>query len=791
MIVIDPVSIVPGTSTRASSASYWGKVGDAVRLLIAGNNEFRMSLDPANPDEPPLPLIEGAATDVILYPSRFENPAWVEASTPVGMLPKSVQGPDGLLSATRLYDIDNAARSGKNQAAPCPNDALPRIVFAVVKKTTGAASFPGLQIQYFGGTTITAAITINTDSGAVADRAGFTPTSKGCEDFGDYWLAWVGLPNNASGTTLCVAYLYPAVNADGTGNWTNSATGYVDVWRIGITEGTEPSSVIPDNTAFISRAGAKWEFNNLLQLTQYAADISVTAYDPVTGLSRGLSLEPAVLNAIRNSTMVGGSAITNTLPTNWGAFAPAGISREIVKFGLQDGIDYIDIRFSGTPASSGNIGVVFEPNDVVLAANSQTWTASIYRGLAGGSYLGLSGETIRIDEYTSAGGFVAGGLQAISTPGNDQTITKQRISYTRTLSGGGTVQRVNGYWTVSAQIGAIVDITIRIGLPQLEQNPWASSPIKTSGSSVIRAADISASTPTTRAADVLPTTPGLLYSNVPIPEPAYSNASTYALGVKVVDSATMTVYESLAAGNTGNPLSDATKWAPRGATNRWAMLDEYGSTRTEQAEEIVVVLDAKQISQGLYLGNVDANEVSLVVQDLVEGVVYRESHSLVLSTSKSSFFRWFFGRIRRKNYFVTVRIPVYVNAIATLRIKRPGATAKCGVCAIGALADVGLAEYGLSTEIKDYSSTTFNFDGTSNTVVRGYSKRMSVDVRIRNEEIDAVQEMLARYRQKNLVWVGAVMYGSAILFGKYSSFKNVIDTFQMSKMSLQIEGTVQ
>lgn len=250
------------------------------------------------------------------------------------------------------------------------------------------------------------------------------------------------------------------------------------------------------------------------------------------------------------------------------------------------------------------------------------------------------------------------------------------------------------------------------------------------------------------------------------------------------------VHTARASMNVGHAPPNTSYWNDEGATNTWKMLDAYNNTQTQNPDSIVLVMSPKTISQGLYIGNVDGNFVTVTVEDAVEGVVRTETQSMVISDSASSFFNWCFKRIRRKTYFVTTLLPVYANATITTTISKPGGIAKCGMFAVGPLVDVGLSQYGLATELKDYSSTTFNFDGTSSTIVRGYAKRMSVDVEINNELIDSVQEQLADFRQKNVVWIGTILRGSAIVFGKYSSFKNMIAYFETSKMALQIEGVV-
>lgn len=250
------------------------------------------------------------------------------------------------------------------------------------------------------------------------------------------------------------------------------------------------------------------------------------------------------------------------------------------------------------------------------------------------------------------------------------------------------------------------------------------------------------------------------------------------------------VHTAKASNNVGKAAPDTTYWNPKGYTNRYKMLDEFNNTQTTNPDSILLTLAPGQVVQGVYCGNLEATEVVITMTDPIEGVVFTATESLVVADSGSSFFRWFFNALRRKTYFVSVQMPVYYSATVTIEIKNPGGVAKCGMCVVGRLLDVGLSQVGLGTDIKDYSSTTFNFDGTSKSVLRGYSKRMNIDVDLDNQLIDSVQENLARLRGTSVVWVGATMYGSAILFGKYSSFKNIIKGLTYSQMSLQIEGTV-
>ncbi|MFZ3289256.1 MAG: hypothetical protein WA191_20750 [Telluria sp.] len=238
------------------------------------------------------------------------------------------------------------------------------------------------------------------------------------------------------------------------------------------------------------------------------------------------------------------------------------------------------------------------------------------------------------------------------------------------------------------------------------------------------------------------------------------------------------------------PATSPTYWTLVGVTNARKMFDELNNTQTENAESIVISLTPSQIAGGLYLGGVVADDIVVTVTDPVDGVIYDRTESLIQSTSGSSFFNWCFGRIRRKNFFLALDLPMYYESTVQVSILKPGGIAKCGMCALGPLTELGFTTYGLGVEDKDYSSTRFDVDGSSETTVRGYAKKMSIDVLINNDVIDYVIDILRTFRQRNVLYIGATQFGHSVIFGKYTSFKNVIPDFPTSRMALGVDGVI-
>lgn len=528
--------------------------------------------------------------------------------------------------------------------------------------------------------------------------------------------------------------------------------------------------------AACTRPSLKWVWDRTGTLVEVPPDTLAVTYDP-SDLSKApyALIEPEGRNFIRNNTMQGAAVgVPGAVPTYWGAEGHNvnGLAREVLAVGVESGIEFIDLRYSGTATASGLHQIGFDVITSTEAAPGETWVGALFLSSIGDP-VGLVNPRFQVAARNAAGTQLgAGSLNLLPFPG---PLNKAHYELPYVMGEG--VGRVSTKFVFSYVVDSIVDVTLRIGLPRLQLNR-VDSPIKT------------ALTAVTRAADVIGPTAGLIYSNVPMVEPPYSATTTYAKDAAVYDPATKIVYWSMQASNVGKPLSDPAWWNKRMAINRWAMLDDRNSTVTSNPEEIIAVVSARAITQGFFAGALDASEVRISMTHPTRGVVYSEARSLILPRSGSSFFGWCFNRLRMRTWFLTLKLPVFANALVTITIRKPGSVAKCGMCMIGPAIDVGLSLMGLSTELKDYSTTTFYPDGSSDTIPRGFSKRMSIDLSVERDRVESIEDDLIKRRQKTLVWLGSTLRGDTMLVGKFSSFRKVIDSYPRSKMALQIEGVL-
>lgn len=210
-------------------------------------------------------------------------------------------------------------------------------------------------------------------------------------------------------------------------------------------------------------------------------------HDPVTLAPLGYLCEETSTNHVRNSTMVGVvTGSPGTLPTNWTSSVRAGITQSIVATGTLNGIQYVDVKFSGTASSNGDLRISFDADAFVAAAPSQSWTLSAYYALVSGN--APTGRTFHSTiTFRDSGGAE---IVAMQSPNIASGLTSalQRFIFSPAASPALTAY-VHPYFGCTVQIGDVVDFTLRIGAPQLEQKAFATSYIATSGTARTRQDD--------------------------------------------------------------------------------------------------------------------------------------------------------------------------------------------------------------------------------------------------------------------------------------------------------------
>ena len=228
-------------------------------------------------------------------------------------------------------------------------------------------------------------------------------------------------------------------------------------------------------------------------LTSYAEDTSGNWISFASGVpritNRGLLVEETRTNNIRNNSGQGAVPGTpGTSPTNWGSGTNgSGASWSVVGTGVENGIDYVDLRLSGTVTVTNEAFFFMETTTGIAALDGQTWTGSLYGRVISESLGSLSSFTTGISSRIAggaAGTWQARGTNQIAAARAATRLSQTRLTVTGTIADASTAFIWPLFYIVPS-LGPF-DAVVRIGWPQLEQGAFATSPIRTTSVAVTR-----------------------------------------------------------------------------------------------------------------------------------------------------------------------------------------------------------------------------------------------------------------------------------------------------------------
>lgn len=284
-------------------------------------------------------------------------------------------------------------------------------------------------------------------------------------------------------------------------------------------------------------------------------------------------------------------------------------------------------------------------------------------------------------------------------------------------------------------------------------------------------------------------------SSSTVPEndfPTWNAASSYAVGAKVIRTATHRIYQCLVGGIDATvPELAPVRWLDIGPTNRWAMFDNAVGTVTSASGAITVVLRPGAVG-GLALLELTGKVASITMKDAPGGsIIY--SRTVVLDGSLiDSFYAWFYEEYAQLTDFVLTDLPVhFVSNELTISITGI-TTVSCGVCHMGPTMEIGIAQTGASVGIVDYSRKSVDAFGNYSITKRAFSKRSDMQIVTEAGRFNQIYRSLATIRSTPCIFIATEAGGfePLIVYGFYKDFSIDVAYYSHHLCNLSIEGLI-
>lgn len=285
-------------------------------------------------------------------------------------------------------------------------------------------------------------------------------------------------------------------------------------------------------------------------------------------------------------------------------------------------------------------------------------------------------------------------------------------------------------------------------------------------------------------------------TNVPASDlPAWAAGTTYALGAEIIDSAG-TIWRSLADANTGHrPEDSPEKWQRRAAENRLLMFDGHLGGATQNPDAIIVTLTPGRVVTDLWLTGLQAAWVHVQMWvPAADGtgpdeLVYDSDVIHMLEPSGGSFWGYFFTPLKRRSKLHLGGLPAYVQARIVLTISNQGAIAKCRECIAGRSTWLGDTRISPSWGFDDWGDKGRDeWGGWQVNPGAPFSERMKLQVLVRGTDYERVRNAILAQRRKPVVWLGGQGYDVLTVYGRATSFEQILFAHGYSDCNLTIEG---
>jgi len=222
--------------------------------------------------------------------------------------------------------------------------------------------------------------------------------------------------------------------------------------------------------ASFTRSSGAWGVDASGALASWATDAP-----RFVGSSKWLRVEGQRTNAVRNPRGEGATpgvlGSGGVMPTTWTLSAAGGVTVEVIGAVVVNGVGCLRLSITGTATSTANLSLLMESATSIVAAQGQVWSGSVFLRRDPGTNATPSVQ-LRYTEHNSSSTQLAASAGIVETV--TASLSRVERSYTTAQA---ACAFVRPFLTLSVVNGSTYTTTLDVGWPQMEQAPFASSPI--------------------------------------------------------------------------------------------------------------------------------------------------------------------------------------------------------------------------------------------------------------------------------------------------------------------------
>lgn len=278
----------------------------------------------------------------------------------------------------------------------------------------------------------------------------------------------------------------------------------------------------------------------------------------------------------------------------------------------------------------------------------------------------------------------------------------------------------------------------------------------------------------------------------------WESGTAYSVGneVRIFNNGAYRTFKAMIASTGENPTIDPVDsggspyWLATGTTDRWAMFDGSVGSPSVDVSDIIVEYTPGVSINALALFNVVGAEVNVSATSAIAGGEIFNETQAAIGYRGPGYWNFYFAGGAQRTRFQFFGIPPYPDMVITVTVSAASGQAMIGELIFGKEFIIGEDVLGMEPRIKDYSTNEFNATfGYNVLVVRQTRRRLSITTMIPENRADVVFDKMQSIASKKVVWISD-KYASGIIYGFYSDFIPVHNTYRVVQAQFKIEGLI-